>query len=78
MNLPFQDENIDRVHRTERTYTDKNTGQKVKSIIVKFNSWKSRQQFYNARRKHFDKVNGNQVNIYLVYRLISQEGDIYY
>ena len=51
---------------------------KVKSIIVKFNSWKSRQQFYNARRKHFNKVNGNQVNIYLVYRLISQEGDIYY
>ena len=54
MNLPFQDENIDRVHRTERTYTDKNTGQKVKSIIVKFNSWKSRQQFYNARLKHFN------------------------
>ena len=54
MNLPFQDENIDRVHRIERTYTDKNTGQKVKSIIVKFNSWKSRQQFYNARPKHFN------------------------
>ena len=28
---------------------------KVKSIIVKFNSWKSRQQFYNARPKHFTK-----------------------
>ena len=27
---------------------------KVKSIIVKFNSWKSRQQFYNARLKHFN------------------------
>ena len=27
---------------------------KVKSIIVKFNSWKSRQQFYNARPKHFN------------------------
>ena len=26
---------------------------KFKSIIVKFNSWKSRQQFYNARPKHF-------------------------
>ena len=34
MNLSFQDENIDRVHRIGRTYTDKNTGKKVKSIIV--------------------------------------------
>ena len=52
---------------------------KVKSIIVKFISWKSRRQFYNARPKHFNnKLKGNQVNIYLVYRLISQEGDIYY
>ena len=45
MNLPFQDENIVCVHRIGRIYTDKNTGKKVKSIIVKFNSWKSRQQF---------------------------------
>ena len=28
MNLPFQDENIDRVHRIGRAYTDKNTGKK--------------------------------------------------
>ena len=53
MNLLFQDENIDRVHRIGKTYTDENTGKKVKSIIVKFNSWKSRQQFHNARPKHF-------------------------
>ena len=54
MNLPFPDENIGCVHRIGRTYTDKNTGKKVKSIIVKFNSWKSRQQFCNARPKHFN------------------------
>ena len=53
MNLPFQDENIDRVHRIGKNYADKNTGKKVKSIILKFNSWKSRQQFYNAKPKHF-------------------------
>ena len=53
LNLPFQDENIDSVHRIGKTYTDKNTEKKVQSIIVKFNSWKSRQQFYNARPKHF-------------------------
>ena len=28
MNLPFHDENIDSVHRTGKTYTDKNTGKK--------------------------------------------------
>ena len=53
MNLPFQNENVDRVHRIGRTYSDKNTGKKVKSIIVKFRFWKSCQQFYNARPKHF-------------------------
>ena len=47
-------ENIDRVHRIGRTYTDKNTGKKVKSTIVKFNSWESRQQFYYAWPKHFN------------------------
>ena len=29
MNLSFQDENIDRVHRIGKTYTDKNTGKKM-------------------------------------------------
>ena len=29
MNLPFQDENIDHVHRIGRAYTDKNTGKKL-------------------------------------------------
>ena len=40
-------------HIIGKTYTDKNTGKKVKFIIVKFNSWKSRKQLYNARPKHF-------------------------
>ena len=30
MNLPLQDENIDRVHRIGSTYTDKNAGKKSK------------------------------------------------
>ena len=57
IDLPSQEENIDRVHSIGKTYTDKNTGKKVKSIIVKFNSWKSLQQFYNARPKHFTNNN---------------------
>ena len=54
VNLPFQDENVDRARRIGRTCTDKNTGRKVKSITVKFNSWKSRRQFCNVRPKDFN------------------------
>ena len=43
MNLPFQNENINCVRRIGRTYTDKNTRKKVKSIVMKFNSWKTHQ-----------------------------------
>ena len=57
MNLPFQDENIDRVHRIARNLAN---------------------NFIVQDRRVSTIVNGNQVNIYLVYRLISQEGDIYY
>ena len=35
--------------RIGKEYSDKTTGKKVKSIIVKFKSWKSRQQLYNSR-----------------------------
>ena len=49
LNLPFNEEVIDRVHRIGKEYKDRNSGKQVKSIIVKFKSWKSRQQLYNAR-----------------------------
>ena len=51
MNLPFQNENIDRVH-TIGAYIGKNTGKNVKSIIVKLKSWKSYQRFYKTRPKY--------------------------
>ena len=53
MNFPFLDGNADLVHGIGKTYTDKNTGKKVRPVIVKFKSWKSRQHFHNAKRKHF-------------------------
>ena len=49
LEIPFNKANIDRAHRTGKEYSDKTTGKKVKSIIVKFKSWKSRQQLYNSR-----------------------------
>ena len=54
LEIPFNEANIDRAHRIGREYSDKTTGKKVKSIIVKFKSWKSRQQLYNSRPR-FDK-----------------------
>ena len=52
--IPFNEANIDRARRIGKEYSDKTTGKKVKSIIVKFKSWKSRQQLYNSRLR-FDK-----------------------
>ena len=40
---PFNEEIIDRVHRVGKDYKDKISKKKVKSIIVKFKSWKARQ-----------------------------------
>ena len=48
LELPFNDDAIDRAHRTGKEYTDKTSKKKVKSIIVKFISWKAPQQLYNA------------------------------
>ena len=51
--MPFAQEDINRAHRIGTEYTEKNSGKKVKSIIVKFKSWTARKQFYNARPKKF-------------------------
>ena len=53
VNLQFDANDIDRAHRTGLPYTDKNSGKKVKSIIVKFRSWKARQRFYKGRPRHY-------------------------
>ena len=51
--LPFAQGDINRSHRIGMEYTEKNSGKKVKSIIVKFKSWSARKQFYDARPKNF-------------------------
>ena len=50
---PFAHEDIDRAHRIEMEYMEKNSGNKVKSIIGKLKSWSARKQFYDARSKNF-------------------------
>ena len=51
--VPFTQEDIDRAHRIEMEYTEKNSGKKVKSIIVKFKLWRARKQFNDAKPKNF-------------------------
>ena len=53
VNLQFDANDIDRAHRIGLPYTDKNSGKKVKSIIVKFRSWKARQRFYKGRPSYY-------------------------
>ena len=40
-NVPFDQDNIDRVYRVRSKYTSENTGKKIQSVIVKYKSWKS-------------------------------------
>ena len=51
--VPFAQEDIHGAHTIEMEYTEKNSGKKVKSILVKFKSWRAQKQFYDARPKHF-------------------------
>ena len=48
LELPFSEEVIDRARRVGKEYTDKISKKNVKSIIVKFKSWKARQKLCNA------------------------------
>ena len=45
LNVPFDPNDIDRGYRIRLSYTDNHSGKKVKSIIIKFRSWKARQLF---------------------------------
>ena len=53
MQVPFAQEDINRAHRIGMEYTEKNSGKKIKPIIVKFKSWSAQEQFYDARPKNF-------------------------
>ena len=52
-NLDFDANHIDDAHRIGLPYTNKNSGKKVKSIIVKFRSWKAAQRFYKGRPRYY-------------------------
>ena len=60
MGIELNQNEIDRANYIDKACMDKKKN-KVRSIVVKFKSWKSRTAFYNARpRNHLDRQK-NQV-----------------
>ena len=67
MGIEFNQNEINCAHYNGKTYMDKKKN-KVRSIIVKFRSWKSRTAFYKAPPKnHLDrkKKPGSSFNVSL-------------
>ena len=58
MGIPFNENEIDRAHGIRKPFLDKGRKKKVRSIIVKFKSWKTRAAFYKAIPKSY--VNGRK------------------
>ena len=58
MGIPCDENEIDRAHGIGKPFLDKERKKKVRSIIVKFKSWKARTAFYKARPKNY--VNGGK------------------
>ena len=56
MGIEFNQNEIDRVHYIGKPYMDKTKNKKVRSLIIKFKSWKSRTTFYKScPRNHLDR-----------------------
>ena len=58
MGIQFNENEIDRAHGIGKTFLDKERKKKVRSIMVKFKSWKALAAFYKARPKNY--VNGKK------------------
>ena len=68
MGIRFNQNEIDRVHYIGKPYIDKTKNKKVRSLIIKFKSRKSRTTFYKSRpRNHLDrqKKPGSSFNVSL-------------
>ena len=61
MNPPFQDENINQIHRIRKTYTDKNTEKKSNPSSQSLNLENLVNIFIMQDQSILPKANGNQV-----------------
>ena len=68
MDVEFNENEIDRAHYIGKPYVDKVKNKKVRSLIIKFKSWRSRSAFYKSRpRNHLErqKKPGSSFNVSL-------------
>ena len=68
MGIEFNQNEIDHVHYIGKPYMDKTKNKKVRSLIIKFKSWKSKITFYKSRpRNELDrqKEPGSSFNVSL-------------
>ena len=52
--LPYEEAEVDRVHRIGKPYNNKNSGLTMKLIIIKVKSWRYRQDVYRNRPRKFE------------------------
>ena len=52
--LPYEEVEVDRVHHIGKAYKNENSGLIMKFIIIKFKSWRYRQDVYQNRPRRFE------------------------
>ena len=52
--LPYEEEEIDRVHRIGKLFKNESSGLTMKPIIIKVKSWRYRQNVYRSRPRRFE------------------------
>ena len=52
--LSYEEAEIDRVHRIGKPYKNEGSGLTMKSVIIKFKSWRYRQDVYRNRPRRFE------------------------
>ena len=51
--LPYEEAEIDRAHRISKPYKNESSGLTMKPVIIKFKSWRYRQNVYRNRLRRF-------------------------
>ena len=77
LDLPYNSENIDRAHRIGKAYVDKVSGAKVQSIIVKFRTWRAREDLYKSRPRRFSQGKEKPVPFTVSVDLTKQRYDLF-
>ena len=67
--LPYEEEEIDRVHRIGKPYKNESSGLTMKPII-KFKSWRYRQNVYRIDQGDLKLAKRNQVKVLLAFHWI--------